>query len=536
MEKMENLIPLKNSGKNRLMKLFAFLKTPTGIILSLILILASFLRLYRISDYMTFLGDEGRDAIVAKEILNGNLTLLGPRASAGDFFLGPIYYYMIAPFLAIFNYDPVGPAVMVAIFGIATVFLVFYTTYKLFGKNAAIIASSLYAISPIVIAFSRSSWNPNPVPFFSLLMFFALYLSIKKNSYKTSLIIGILLGITLQLHYIAVFIGVIIFLSVLAGNFYENKKTILKSIISQYVSILGGFILGLSPFIAFELRNGFPNTKTIFNFVFIDNFKEKVIQDLTYADIVRDVLFRLFARLTLNYPPVEQIESMKIFDLQMLQLVTIVLILGSFIALIFVKNKLATILILIWVSVGVLLFGFYKKEIYDYYYGFLFPFPFILVSIMLSKLISIKGKLKYLGVLIGFILFGFLFYRLISSNPFRFEPNRQKNEAENIANVVIDVANGKPYNFALITSGNSDHVYRYFLEAKGKAPVTIENFQIDPKRLTVTEQLIVICDSDCQPVGNSLWEVAGFGRAEIENQWEVPFVTIYKLTHVEEEN
>lgn len=91
-----------------------------------ILVIAAFFRIYKISDYMTFLGDEGRDAIVAKDILQGNFTLLGPRASAGDFFLGPIYYYMMAPFLFLSNLDPVGPAIMVALFGVATVFLVYY--------------------------------------------------------------------------------------------------------------------------------------------------------------------------------------------------------------------------------------------------------------------------------------------------------------------------------------------------------------------------------------------------------------------------
>src|SRR5690348_469854 len=86
-----------------------------------ILFLAAFLRLYRISDYMTFLGDEGRDVLVAKGILEGHFTLLGPRSSAGDFFMGPAYYYMITPFLWLFQYDPVGPAVMVALIGIVTV-------------------------------------------------------------------------------------------------------------------------------------------------------------------------------------------------------------------------------------------------------------------------------------------------------------------------------------------------------------------------------------------------------------------------------
>ena len=50
-------------------------------LLLLILFVAAFFRIYRISDYMTFLGDEGRDAIVAKNILHGNFTLLGPGLS-----------------------------------------------------------------------------------------------------------------------------------------------------------------------------------------------------------------------------------------------------------------------------------------------------------------------------------------------------------------------------------------------------------------------------------------------------------------------
>jgi len=101
--------------------------------ISTIIALASFLRLYKISDYMTFLGDEGRDMLVAKAILDGNLTLLGPRASAGDFFLGPIYYYMITPFLWLSRLDPVGPAIMVALFGIATVYLVYYVGKTFFS-------------------------------------------------------------------------------------------------------------------------------------------------------------------------------------------------------------------------------------------------------------------------------------------------------------------------------------------------------------------------------------------------------------------
>jgi 4-amino-4-deoxy-L-arabinose transferase-like glycosyltransferase len=99
---------------------------------------------------MTFLGDEGRDALVAKGILEGNFTLLGPRSSAGDFFMGPIYYYFITPFLWLWHLDPVGPAIMVALFSVATIFLTYWVGKKFFNQTAGLFAAALYAVSPLV--------------------------------------------------------------------------------------------------------------------------------------------------------------------------------------------------------------------------------------------------------------------------------------------------------------------------------------------------------------------------------------------------
>jgi hypothetical protein len=125
-----------------------------------------------------------------------------------------------------------------------------------------------------------------------------------------------------------------------------------------------------------------------------------------------------------------------------------------------------------------------------------------------------------------------LLYFNWQGRPFLYPPNNQLAQARRIAETALDQTEGKPFNFALITGSNSDHTYRYFFEIAGQAPITIENNQIDPKRTTVTDQLIVICElSDCKPLGHSLWEIAGFGRAEITGEWDVPFVKIFRLVH-----
>src|SRR3989344_4139376 len=125
-----------------------------------ILILGGFFRLRNISGYMTFLGDEGRDVLVVKRmIVDHDIAFLGPTASVGGFFLGPIYYYFMVPFLWLFNYNPLGPAIMVALFGIVTVWFVYKVGKEFFGASAGLIAAGLYAISPLVVTYSRSSWE-----------------------------------------------------------------------------------------------------------------------------------------------------------------------------------------------------------------------------------------------------------------------------------------------------------------------------------------------------------------------------------------
>ena len=174
----------------------------SAIILSLILLVASFLRLYRIRDYIVFLGDEGRDALVWHDmVVNREFTFLGPTASVGGFYLGPIYYYFALPFYFVFR-DPVGPAIFVALLGVATVWLVYFVTKSWFGKTSGLFASGIYAIASLIVRYSRASWNPNPVPFFSLLGVYLAATGAKEKKWWKLIGAGICLGILWQLHYL----------------------------------------------------------------------------------------------------------------------------------------------------------------------------------------------------------------------------------------------------------------------------------------------------------------------------------------------
>ncbi|OGH13104.1 MAG: hypothetical protein A2687_00390 [Candidatus Levybacteria bacterium RIFCSPHIGHO2_01_FULL_38_26] len=479
---------------------------------------------------MTFLGDEGRDVLVVYNMLHGDLTLLGPAASVGGFFLGPIYYYFMAPFLLLFNFNPVGPAVMVALFGIATVWLVYRVGSEFFGSRAGLIAAAIYGISPLVIAYSRSSWNPNPMPFFSLLFLYILYKAVNRNKIILFAFCGILLGILMQLHYLATFLGVIAGVYILISRIYAGRAW---RTLKDYFFVFLGFVVGWLPFLLFEIRHGFQNFQSIINFIFQSG---DTGASARFFETIYDVFFRLFGRLVTNFPPPEQVALGAHPNMAAWYYATLILGIASvsIFLLKFYKNFRERnsevskyVLILTWLVLGIGLFGFYNKPIYDYYFGFMFPLPFLLVGLFISSMLTKKiGKFLSIGVL------AILLWVNFQGIPFRYTPNRQLAQVEEISRFVVDKTDGKPFNFALITGSNSDHAYRYFFTVWDRHPLTIENPQKDPQRKTVTDQLMVVCETNpCAPLGNSLWEIAGFGRAEIAGEWNVSVVKVYKLIH-----
>lgn len=511
------------------------------ILLILIILLAAFLRLYLIGDYQTFLGDEGRDVLVAKGILEGDFTLLGPRSSAGDFFMGPAYYYMITPWLWMFNYDPVGPAVMVALLGVVTVWLTYYVGKQWFSEKAGLMAAALYAVSPIVITYSHSSWNPDVLPFFALLMMYLLFKAVQvKKQVKYFIGVGFLLGISLQLHYLALFLGVVVFFYTFFAGWYVAKKIQLTKTIRHYLEIFIGFLLGLSPFFVFEIRHGFPNIQTIFRFIFGDTAQKGYETGGTFFTTVGDIFFRMFGKLVFYFPSPDRYNLFSQSQLTFLSWFAVIISLAAIIVLFKkTKNKLALMLTAFWLFFGIFLFGFYKKNIYDYHFVYIFPLPFLIIGNFFAEL-SNWGKnkaQKIIAVIVTVVLFGGIFIYNLTGMPFRYPANRQKDQAKTISEAVITYTENKPYNFALISGGNSDHAYRYFLEILGHPPVVLENPLLDPERKTVTDQLLIVCeDVDCKPLGHPLFDVAAFGRATIAGEFDVSVVKIYKLVPYQEDS
>ncbi len=230
------------------------------VVLIAILLLASFLRLYKIADYMTYLGDEGRDVIVVRRLLlYFDPILIGPGTSIGNMYLGPLYYYLIAPSLWLAGFSPVGPSVFVALVGVLTVFLVWKIGDEWFGKVAGLTAAFFYAISPTVIIFSRSSWNPNIMPFFALLSIYSVWKIWKEGNYKWFAVLGISYAFCLQSHYLGLLLLPTLGIFLFSKYLKLKKEKLPKPFVKNSLIGLIIFLFLMSPLVIFDARHGWRN-------------------------------------------------------------------------------------------------------------------------------------------------------------------------------------------------------------------------------------------------------------------------------------
>lgn len=490
-----------------------FKKYLPQILIIVILLLGAFFRLYRINEYMTFLGDEGRDVLVVKRmIVDHKFTLLGPITSVGSMYMGPIYYYFMAPFLWAWRFDPVGPAIMVAFFSVATIFIIYKLGSDFFHPAVGLISAFLYTISPLAITSGRSSWNPNIVPFFAVALIYSLMQVIVRRKYHWLILTGLSLGVLLQLHYVT-----FLFLPVIAVSLFLIRFRI--PLVNYFTAFLA-LLISYSPFLLFELRHQFVNTQAVIRFIFQQNSSVKGSFILQFFSVINDVFVRLFWR----FITIDSAELAKIFILFLV--LTLTIYWREYLKK--KEDKLPFTLVVIWLFTGAIAFGLYHGVIYDYYFGSLFAIPFILTGIMLFTLWRYSRFTRILALFI-FISIIYFFFK---NSPLWITPNNLLANTRKIAEFVYKEKDDKPYNFALIAGKNSDHAYRYFLEVWGQPPVVIENPAVDPQRKSVTDQLLVVCEEKvCQPLGHSLWEIAGFGRAEVVGQWKVVTAEVFRLVH-----
>lgn len=469
-----------------------------ALVIFAIIIIAAFLRLYKIDQYLTFLGDEGRDVRVVRDLITKfDLIFIGPQTSIGNMYLGPLYYYMMAPFLWATNLNPVGPAIMVAFVSTFTIGLTWWIARSWFGALAAVSAALFFTFSPVSVLYSRASWNPNPMPLFSLVAIWSIYQVWVNRNLKYLSLTGISLAFALQMHYLGLLlIPTLGLFWLLAFISQKSKKPILKwSLISLFL-----FLLLMSPLAIFDLKHNGMNFNA-FKAFFSDR------------------------QTTININPANSnrfFDSLELFSQELilgrqelfLPVAVIIFLFAALYLFGHVKNQKPYLLLLAWLGIGLFGLSLYKQHLYAHYLLFLLPATYIFLGVLVANIH------KYLALL----FIAFYLYLNFTNLPF-YAPNRQLQRTEEVIDFIVQQSNNQQFNFALIAKRNYDESYRYFLENKKADFVRGED--------KISDQLFVVCeDGDgCQPEGDPAYQVAIFGPSQTVDQWQIDHIKIYKLIH-----
>lgn len=335
------------------------------VVISWLFLIGLFLRSFNLSHYISFHEDQVRDLFYVKEHFEqGKLLLLGPKASVGDFYLPPFWYYLMG-FAYLFSKSPLAPAFLTAILGSLTSVFLFLFAKKFLNQKLAFITGILFAVSPLAIEYSRFAWNPNPIPLFVILTFLFLYRFIFEKDEKSFYWGVVVSNLAFQLHYQ----GLVIFIFYFLINIFYKKFNLRKFV---WYFLINLFLL--LPFIVYEVQNNFKNTHGVLNFL----FSSQITTRLKYFGIP------FFIKFVLNDFS-SFLASVMFFKNQILGYLGL-FILSTSLLISFLKlsklSKPSKFLNMFLMFSFIMLF-FYKNSLIDFYLLFLIPVViiyFVLVS------------------------------------------------------------------------------------------------------------------------------------------------------------
>ncbi|MCL4366102.1 glycosyltransferase family 39 protein, partial [Patescibacteria group bacterium] len=415
--------------------------------------------------------------------------------------------YMMAVPMVIFYLNPVAAAGMNAFLGIVTVALIYYLGKQWFNKQAGLIAAYLYAISPVTITYSRSSWNPNPAPLFALISMFSLYKLHKTGNFLWLSLTGFFVAAALQMHYLAAILIPVVFILWL----YEivSRKLNQSKIKSLFCGTLFGilsFIFVMLPLVWFDLRHNYLNYRAITELL----SEGSAVKSDILANIIK--LPSLYSNNLIG----RYIAGENLY-------LTIIVSLLVILALIYRFSYWPKIALGVWLLIGLLGLTFYQQDVYDHYLGFLNPAPFLLLGATLY-LPKVQGNKKWLlntGMMVLLVVLTVVNLEKTSI----FKPaNNQLYRTQEVAKFIIQQSQDRDFNFALLAQRNYDSAYQFYLDRYGHKP------KIAP--FDITDQLFVVCEDEvCDPVHSPKYEIAAFGWSKIEQIQQLYGVKLYKLVH-----
>ena len=396
-------------------------KYAVGAILLLIMIAAFAVRFYNHKEWLYFKMDQARDAaLISQSVEHGAqfLPLLGPRAGATDvgggfLRLGPAYYYF--QYLSGLIFNSTAPQVFAypdLFFGIAVLPLLYVFCRIYFKKYISLLVVLMYAFSYLIIEYSRFAWNPNPLPFFTILSFLALLKFLNAENAKSRALWVTLwsfgLAIGSQLHFVGFFslVGtsgllIIIHYKIWRKDVMRNifKSFILKNI-ALYASLaLAVFAFIYTPVIISDVMRGGENTR---NFIaaFSGKAKDKPLSEKFARNISEQIEHYTLITTSYVYP-----KKIKIQDSLPILFTLVIFIAGIYLTARNARKisdqskKDFLTLLLLWFGVFFILCIPLSFQIRPRFFIFTFAIPFLFLGLVFEFLE--EKRIKYYPYIIA---------------------------------------------------------------------------------------------------------------------------------------
>ncbi len=409
------------------------------LLLTSIVLVGLFLRVYKLSELMPFIGDQAWYYISARDmIVTGDIPLVGITSSHIWLHQGAYWTYLLALLFKLFNFNPVAPSYFIVLLGVATIALVYKLAREMFDERIALVSSFIFATSPLIVTDARFAYHTSPIPFFTALFLLSVFRWINKKAWYFPFVV-LLLAILYNLEIATFSLSGVVILFLLFG-LVKRKKWAL-GIINKKI-LLCSLIVGLIPlipFILYDIKNGFPQTIKVVIWIFYriavflgyPPINDKISGEtwITWSGFITDLIRKL-----VFYPSTT----------------AALIILGiSFLFLFFsvirqFKDKEVNIsYVLIFVSFFIPAVSYIGAKTNSGAYLLIF-YP--QVSIMLGVLFGSKLKNNFFGQTLIFaaVLIGLVnAYSVLKNN---FHPGTSFSEKVEASNLIIRKASGRNYN------------------------------------------------------------------------------------------
>lgn len=449
-------------------------------------LLLIFTRTFNLDKTARFIWDESSDLVrIHQFFLEKKLTLIGPIDETGTKVFSSLTYYMLMPFAALGNFDPLSTVFGAAFWGIITALLIIYLSY-LINKKLLFWVGVLTLVWFPLVETSRWAWNPNLVPFWIVLgiIFFQFK---KKIAFFFS---GLFLGLTLHHHYLSIF--------TLAGFLMALFLTGLKTKnLSRFFLIFMGVFLAVTPFIIFDLRH--PPGLFFTRLVFFSPIESS------------DTLISYLGKLKVWY------EYQNSYYTQFPILATILAILSPLLLIFDIKNKSrALIFASAWVAqLSGLIFVNNPGKIYYYY---------VLPSTIFFLVWLIFPRQKIGSTLAGTILLILILGGLLSITPKLTTSNWQTDiySVRQISKVISDKIKNedlKNVNLTVLSSPDNNTYGRRYRDL-----LLIENINLKSKdEYVLSDHLFVVSTGSEQDLRNDpAQEINYFRKGKLVQKINIP--------------